>query len=53
MSAAPLRRFESDLNRLVKLPAWERAKVYELANLGLAERSEIEGIVRAQIARDR
>jgi hypothetical protein len=52
MSAVQLRfeRFEPDIERLVKLPAWERAKLYDLANLGLSERSMIEAEVRARIA---
>jgi hypothetical protein len=43
---------EPDVRRLVKLTAPERAKVYDAANLGLAERSMIEAEVRARIAGD-
>jgi hypothetical protein len=35
--------------RLVKLTAPERAKVYEIANLSLAERSMLEFEVRVRI----
>ena len=42
-----LPRFEPDIARLLRLPAWERAKVYDLANLGFGERSMIEAEVRA------
>jgi hypothetical protein len=45
-----LPRFEPDMARLVRLSAWQRAEVYELANLSLAERSMIEVEVRARIA---
>ena len=44
------RRHEPDVGRLTRLPAWERAKLYDLANLGLGERSMIEAEVRARIA---
>jgi hypothetical protein len=40
---------EWELNRLVKLTAPERAKLYGLAGIGLAERSMIEVEVRARI----
>jgi len=46
------RCYEPDVLRLIGLPAWERAKVYAAANLGLGERSMIEGEVRARIARE-
>jgi hypothetical protein len=45
-------RFEPDMARLVKLPAWGRAAVYSAANLSLAERSMFEAEVRARIARE-
>jgi hypothetical protein len=41
---------EPDIERLIKLPAWERAKVYEIAGLGLGDRSLIELEVRVRIA---
>jgi hypothetical protein len=41
--------FEPDLERLANLTAPERAKVYALANLGLAEREFVELRVRARI----
>jgi len=44
------RRYEPDVRRLTQLPAWERARLYDLANLGLGERSMIEAEVRARIA---
>jgi hypothetical protein len=44
-------RFEPEMNRLVKLPVWERAKLYEVAGISLAERSMFETEVRARIAR--
>jgi hypothetical protein len=48
-----LPRFEAEeMDRLVKLAAWERAKLYELAGIGFAERSMIEAEVRARIARE-
>ena len=50
-SARPLRP-EPDMAKLVKLPAWERAKVYDAANLGLAERSIVEAEDRARMARE-
>jgi hypothetical protein len=45
-----LPHFEPDMERLVKLPAWERAKLYEIAGIGFAERSMLEAEVRARIA---
>jgi hypothetical protein len=51
-ASADPRRSEPDIWRLTQLPAWERAKLYDLANLGLAERSMIEAEVRARIARE-
>jgi hypothetical protein len=52
MNASPLtlRRFGGDLERLARLPAWERAKIYALADLDLGMRSMIESEVRARIA---
>ena len=44
--------FEPELDRLMKLPAWERAKFYDAANWGLGQRSMIEAEVRARIARE-
>ncbi len=41
---------DRDMARLVRLTAPERAKLYELAGLGLGERSMIEVEVRARIA---
>jgi hypothetical protein len=41
---------EWELNRLVKLTAPERAKLYDVANLSLAERSMVEVEVRARVA---
>jgi hypothetical protein len=54
MSGDQLRlpRFEPGIERLVKLPAWQRAQVYELAGLDLGERSLIELEVRTRIARE-
>jgi hypothetical protein len=46
-----LPHFEPDTQRLMRLPAWERAKLYEIAGIGFAERSMIEAEVRARIAR--
>lgn len=46
----PLLLKEPEMQRLLKLPAWERAKVYEIAGLGLGERSLIELEVRTRIA---
>ena len=43
-------RFQSHAKRLMRLPAWERAKVYELAGIGLGEWDMIEAEVRARIA---
>jgi hypothetical protein len=45
-----LPRFEPEMERLVRLPAWERAKLYELAELDLGERQMVELGVRARIA---
>jgi hypothetical protein len=42
---------DPDVERLMELPAWERAKVYELAHIDLGERSMVEAEVRARIAR--
>ncbi len=43
---------EEEVERLAKLPAWERAKVYDIAGIGLMERSQIETEIRARIAED-
>jgi hypothetical protein len=41
--------FEPDLERLMERTAPERAAIYELAGLGLAERERIEVEVRTRI----
>ena len=45
-----LPHFEPDIRRLTRLPAWERAKLYEIAGIGFADRSMLEAKVRARIA---
>jgi hypothetical protein len=47
-----LPHFEPETERLVGLPAWQRAKLYEIAGIGFAERSMLEAEVRARIAAD-
>ena len=39
----------ADLERLAKLPAWERAQLYDLADLDLGMRSLVELEVRTRI----
>ena len=41
--------FEPDIERLVSLPAWERAELYALAQLDLGQREFLEIQVRARI----
>jgi hypothetical protein len=45
-----LRLEVDEIERLVKLTAPERAKVYAAANIGLGERRMVEARVRARIA---
>lgn len=47
-----LPQFEPDMERLVRLPAWDRARLYEIAGIGFAERSMLEVEVRTRIARE-
>jgi len=40
---------QADLERLAKLPAWERARTYEALGLGFGDRQLIELAVRTLI----
>jgi hypothetical protein len=41
--------FEPDVERLMRIPAWERAKLMDAAGLDLAQREYLEIQVRARI----